>query len=105
MPTVSISVSAGDVITCSPDPVNVSGSNVTITFNLQASGYRFASSGAIVVPSPASQFPNASITVMSNQVTLLDVNSDANTYKYNVNLVRTSDNAPVSVDPTIKNGQ
>ncbi|HEV8692004.1 MAG TPA: hypothetical protein VGQ91_17000 [Ideonella sp.] len=106
MPNVSISVSTPGGISCSPDAVPAGTSpNVTITFTLQTTGYRFASSNAIVVPSPSNQFPSPSITVSSNQVTLFDVNSDQNTYKYVVNLVRTSDNQPLSVDPTILNGQ
>jgi len=105
MPTVSVSVSSPGVIHVTPDPVGVSGSNATLTFNLLSSGYSFASSNAIVVPEPASQFPNASVTVSATQATLLDVNSDSNTYKYVVHLVRNSDNQPLSLDPAIENGK
>lgn len=105
MPTVSVSVSSPGTIHVSPDPVGVSGSNTTITFNLLSSGYSFASSNAIVVPQPGSQFPNPSTTVSATQATLLDVNSDANTYKYVVHLVRNSDNQPLSLDPAIENGK
>ena len=102
MPNVSVSVSSVGVISCTPDPVPVSGGNATITFTLGSSGYTFPSSNAIVVPSPANQFPNPSVSVASNIATLLDVNSDSNSYKYVVHLIRTSDNQPLSLDPTIE---
>lgn len=105
MPSVSISVSSSGIISCSPDPVPVSGSNATISFNLQTSGYTFPASNAIVVPAPSNQFPSPSISVASNIATLLDVNSDSNSYKYVVHVIRTSDNEPLSLDPTIENGQ
>jgi hypothetical protein len=105
MPTVSVSVSSPGTIHVSPDPVGVSGPNATITFNLMSSGYSFASSNAIAVPQPGSQFPNPSTTVSATQATLFDLNSDSNSYKYVVHLVRNSDNQPISLDPTIENGK
>jgi hypothetical protein len=104
MPSVSISVSSAGIISCTPDPIPVSGGNATITFNLQSTGYAFPASNAIVVPAPSNQFPNPSTTVSATQATLHDVNSDANPYKYVVHLIRTSDNTPLNLDPTIENG-
>ena len=69
------------------------------------SGYSFACSNAIVVPEPASQFPNCSVTLSATQATLLDVNSDSKTYKYVVHLLRNSDNQPQSLDPASENGK
>lgn len=105
MATVNVSVSSMGIISCSPDPVPVSGSNTTITYNLLTSGYKFPGTSAVVVSNPGSQFPNGSVTASSILVTLLDVNSDSNSYKYTVNLIRTSDNSPLSLDPTIENGR
>lgn len=105
MPTVSVSVSSIGAIACSPDPVPVSGADATITFNLVTSGYTFPASGAIVVPAPSNQFPNPSSTVSSTTATLFDVNSDSNTYKYVVRVIRSSDNVPLDVDPLIENGK
>lgn len=105
MAIVNVSVSSMGIISCSPDPVPVSGSNATITYNLLTAGYKFPGTSAVVVTNPGSQFPNGSVTASSILVTLLDVNSDSNSYKYTVNLVRTSDNAPLSLDPTIENGR
>jgi hypothetical protein len=105
MPSVSVSVSSPGVITVNPDSVPVSGPDQTITFNLLSSGYSFRSSNAVVVPQPASQFPNPSSTVSATQATLFDVNSDSNSYKYVVHLVKNSDGSPLSLDPTIQNGQ
>jgi hypothetical protein len=105
MPIVNVSVSSTGMISCSPDPVPVSGANATITFNLHTSGYAFPSNAAIVVSNPGSQFPNPSTTASSILVTLFDVNSDSNSYKYTVTLVNTSDNSQLSLDPTIENGR
>lgn len=105
MPTVNISVSAPGIINVSPDPIPVSGANATITFNLLTSGYHFPSSNAVVVPQPGSQFPNPATTVSPTSATLFDANTDANSYKYVVHLVRTSDNQPLNLDPIIENGQ
>ncbi len=105
MTTVNVSVSSTGIISCSPDPVPVNGSNATITFNLHTSGYAFPSNAAVVVSNPGSQFPNPSVTASSILVTLLDVNSDSNRYKYTVHLVNTADNSPLSLDPTIENGR
>jgi hypothetical protein len=105
MPTVSVSVSSTGIIHCSPDPVPVSGQNATITFDLATAGYAFAASNAVVVPSPASQFPNPSSTVSPTTATLFDANTDSNPYKYVVHLVRLSDSEPLSLDPTIENGK
>lgn len=104
MPNVSVSVSTTGIV-CSPDPVPVSGAGATITFNLTSSGYSFRANNAIVVPAPSNQFPNPSSTVSATQATLYDVNSDANSYKYVVHLVRDSDNQPLEVDPIIENGK
>lgn len=105
MPTVSVSVSTVGVIACNPDPVPVSGANATLTFNLVSSGYTFPANGAIVVPAPSNQFPDPSSTVSSTTATLFDVNSDSNSYKYVVRVIRSSDNQPLDLDPTVENGK
>lgn len=105
MPTVSVSVSTLGIISCSPDPVPVSGANATLTFNLVSTGYNFPANGAIVVPAPSNQFPNPSQTVSSTTATLFDVNSDSKNYKYVVRVIRSSDNQPLDLDPTIENGK
>ncbi|HJV71281.1 hypothetical protein [Ideonella sp.] len=104
MPNVTVNVSSIGVVSCTPDPVRVSGSNATITFNLANADYSFAATNAIVVPQPASQFPNPATTVSANTATLFDANTDSNHYKYVVHLVKNSDNEPLSFDPTIENG-
>jgi len=45
------------------------------------------------------------VTASSILVTLLDVNSDSNSYKYTVNLIKTADNSALNLDPTIENGR
>jgi hypothetical protein len=104
MPNVTVSVATGGII-CNPDPVPVSGADATITFTLATPGYNFPASNAIVVPAPSNQFPNPSVTVTPTTATLLDKNTDDKKYKYIVNLVRTSDNQPLDVDPIIENGK
>lgn len=105
MPNVTVNVSSVGIVSCSPDPVPVSGANATITFNLANPDYSFAASNAIAVPQPGSQFPSPSTTVSATTATLFDANTDSNRYKYVVHLVKNSDNAPLSFDPTIENGQ
>jgi len=105
MPTVTVNVSTVGAVSCTPDPVPVSGPNATITFNLANSNYSFAANSAIAVPQPASQFPNPSTTVSPTTATLFDANTDSNRYKYVVRLVKNSDNSPLVFDPTIENGQ
>ncbi len=102
---VTVSVSAIGVVSCSPDPVPVSGPDATISFNLVSAGYAFPGSLAIVVPQPSNQFPDPSVTVSPTLATLFDANTDANRYKYVVRLVRTADNEPISFDPMIENGK
>lgn len=105
MANVNVSVSATGGISCSPDPVQISGSNVTINFNLQTAGYQFAPSNAIVVTNPGSQFPSPSWNSSTGLAAhLVDVNSDNNAYKYTVALVKVSTGQTLSLDPTIENG-
>ena len=102
---VTVSVSATGIISCSPDPVPVSGANATIAFSLPTAGYAFPASAAIVVSNPASQFPYAAVTASSTMVTLFDNNTDQNSYKYTVHLRNLADNSDMSFDPTIENGR
>jgi hypothetical protein len=102
---VTVSVSSSGVVSCSPDPVGVSGADALIAFTLASPGYAFPSSNAITVTSPASQFPYGPWTSSSTAASLFDVNSDSNTYKYTVHLIRLSDSHPIAYDPTIENGK
>jgi hypothetical protein len=90
--------------TCSPSPAPVTVPNSTITFTLTAPvGWEFPDAGAVVVPSPADQFPDPSVTQPGNLVaTLFDVNSDTNEYTYTVHVQQGS--TKVKHDPLIKNG-
>ncbi|MFO1337194.1 MAG: hypothetical protein U1F53_03005 [Burkholderiaceae bacterium] len=107
MTTVNVSVTVDSTghIVCSPDPVPVSGANALINFQLQSSGYAFASTNPVVVPSPANQFPYGPWCPSSSQACLFDANTDSNSYKYVVHLVNLSDSQPLSVDPVIENGK
>ncbi|WP_374567295.1 hypothetical protein [Ideonella sp.] len=105
MATVTVSVSSTGIISCSPDPVPVSGANATITFNLATSGYAFLANNTVVVSNPASQFPYPSSTSSTHLATLFDANTDSNSYKYTVHLTNTADNSTLSLDPTIENGR
>lgn len=105
MNTVNVSVSTTGLISCTPDPVPISGSNVNIIFNLLTTGYSFRNNAAVVVSNPGSQFPNPSVTASSILVNLFDANSDAKKYKYTVHLVNDSSGESLSLDPTIENGR
>ena len=100
---VNVSVSAGQV-SCAPDPAKVSAANVLIVFDLQTAGYAFPATSAVVVMSPASQFPYPSWTISPGCAALLDIDGDTNTYNYTVNVVDLSSGNTISVDPIIKNG-
>ncbi|WP_374673442.1 hypothetical protein [Ideonella sp.] len=106
MPTVTVTVSATGRITCTPDPVPVSGADQTISFVLETSTYRFPTANAVVVKTaPNSQFPQPAQTEATQLVTLFDANTDALTYDYTVRVVRKSDNAELELDPSIENGK
>lgn len=103
--TVNVTVDATGNIVCTPNPVPISGANALISFQLQTSGYAFASSNPVVVVSPANQFPYGPWSPSSGQVCLYDANTDSNRYKYWVHLINLSNSQPLSVDPVIENGK
>lgn len=102
---VTVSVNSMGQVCCSPDPAPVSGTNALITFNLATSGYAFPSNNAITVINPESQFPYGPWNISSASVGLFDANTDENSYKYTVHVIRLSDNTTLEYDPMIENGK
>ena len=100
---VSVILDADGKLCCTPDPVVATGRNVHLTFSLQAAGYTFPREEAIVVQQPGTQFPEPSITKHADTAVLRDKNTQAGYFKYNVNLVRSSDGQRVVIDPGISN--
>jgi hypothetical protein len=104
---VTVSVDPTGLIVCSPDPVPVSGQDVTLKFKLTTAGYQFPDEHAIVV-APAHRgrsFPNPSRTVTADVATLEDVDlrKRKNPIPYTVHLLDKASGKRLSVDPTIKN--
>lgn len=106
MPTVTVTVSATGRITCTPDPVPVSGADQTISFVLETTTYRFPTTNAVVVKTaPNAQFPHPAQTEATQLVTLFDANTDNLTYNYTVRVVRNADEEGFELDPSIENGK
>lgn len=101
---VNVSVDSSGAISCSPDPANLSGSNVLVVFRLDTPGYAFPENNAVVVSNPGSQFPYPSWTAYPGYAVLFDLDGDDNSYSYTVSVVDLSTGRTLSVDPTIKNG-
>lgn len=101
---VSVSVSAGDTIVCTPDPINVKAGQQAIEFTLVTPGYVFRKQNAIVVSNPGRDFPRPSVTSDSGtKATLRDRDLDSLQYKYTVYLREVSTGRVISVDPVIQN--
>lgn len=101
---VTVSVSAGDTIVCSPDPVDVKAGQGAIEFTLVTPGYVFRRKDAIVVSHPGRDFPRGSVTSDSGtKATLRDRDLDRLEYKYTVYLKEVSTGRIISVDPVIRN--
>ncbi len=101
---VTVSVSAGDTIVCTPDPVDVKAGQEAIEFTLVTPGYVFRKQNAIVVSNPGRDFPRPSITSDSGtKATLRDRDLDSLEYKYTVYLKEVATGRIISVDPVIRN--
>ena len=102
---VTVKVDAGGTITCVPDPVPVKGRNVLLHFVLQADGYVFPQSDAIVIDPPSPQFPQASRTLPPSDTTatLLDLNTMAGDFKYTVAVQDVGTGKRIELDPMIRN--
>jgi hypothetical protein len=100
---VSVTVATDGTITCTPDPVNVSASNVMIAFSLDTPGYVFPDSGAIVGNIEGGQFPYASWTVKPQLAGLLDLNTANGLFEYTVNVVNSTTGQQFSLDPGVQN--
>ncbi len=102
--TVAPDPNGGVIITCSPNPVPVTKVSTLISFNLDTRGYRFATTNAIALDTPAPDFPYASWTLTPTSASLYDLCNDNDLFKYTVNIVDVITDATYSVDPEIKNG-
>jgi hypothetical protein len=91
--------------TCSPDPIKPQGIGANIKFMLQADGYSFRASNAIVVENPADQFPDPSETKDAKTAKLRDENTQRGRFKYSVFLTQDGTGATVEIDPTIDNDE
>ena len=100
---VKVDVDAAGKMSCLPALLNVSGSDVLITFHLQNSDWIFPDTGAVVVCNGGSQFPIPSWTVNRKQAALLDCDSAEGTFSYTVTVQHAGTGRRISLDPTIKN--
>ena len=100
---VLVTVDRNEQVRCTPDPVNVSGTNVLIAFRLLTEGYAYPDQDAIVVTNPGSTFPYASWTLNPQLATQLDVDNADGDFSYTVNVVQVASGRHLSVDPTIRN--
>ncbi len=94
-------------VSCIPDQANLpSTPGVTLTFTLTApAGWVFKPTNAVVVASPGTQFPSASVTSADGMsCTLFDANTDSNLYTYTAFVVKAGTSDEVAYDPAIKNG-
>jgi hypothetical protein len=104
---VTVSPHGGATCTCAPVQADLpSLPGVTLSYTLNApTGWVFPTSGAVVVASPADQFPDPSITAPDGMsATLFDANTDSNLYNYTVCVVKTATGETCRHDPAIKNG-
>lgn len=100
---VVVNVDAAGTISCVPAELNVSGSDVLITFALNSSDWVFPDSGAVVVSNGGSQFPIPSWTLNRKQAALLDCDNSPGSFSYTVTVQHASTGHQRSIDPTIKN--
>jgi len=99
-----VTVDDSGTIHCNPEPLPARGNNAVLKFDLLTSGYVFPDSGAIVVTSPGTQFPDPSQT-QPNKTTvhLSDRNDQRGDFKYTVIVKRVSDGQLIEHDPIIQN--
>ena len=100
---VMVNVDAAGNMTCVPDELDVSGSEVLITFHLNGNDWAFPDTEAVVVSDGGSQFPIPSWTVHKKQAALLDCDNTPGSFSYTVTVEHTSTGHRRSLDPTIKN--
>lgn len=95
--TVSIT---NNVISVTPDPLPVRGSNVEVHWDISTAGWTFPSNG-IVIKNPGSEFSDPEVKNNGNRFKWKDKNASVGTYKYAINV--TNGTTPLSLDPTITN--
>lgn len=102
---VIVKVDADGKPTCTPAILSVSAPSVDLLFILQATGYVFPASNAVVVTNPGTQFPNGSQTVppANTRATLYDANTLPGDFAYTVTVQHVASGQQSSVDPTIRN--
>ena len=101
---VNVSVQPDGQISCDPEQLVVTGSDVHIAFVLEGAGWIFPATGAVVVQGSSSlQFPQPSKTVADRLVTLLDLNSMAGIFSYQVYVQNAITGVMRHTDPTIRN--
>ncbi|HEV8315617.1 MAG TPA: hypothetical protein VGQ23_21355 [Burkholderiaceae bacterium] len=102
---IAVTVDASGNVACNPDPVPVRGSNATLRFEVQTTGYAFPDNDAVIVSDPGTQFPDPSHTQgpSNTSATLHDNNTTAGSFKYTVTVKRLSDGQLIPYDPTILN--
>ena len=106
---VYVTVNQHGVATCTCAPTQADllpPPGVTLTYTLTApTGWVFPDTGAVIVPLPANQFPDPSVTASGGMsATLFDENTDGHSYAYTVCVVKTGTTESVLHDPVIKNG-
>ena len=100
---VLVTVDAAGTITCAPAQLDVSGTDVLITFLLSGSDWIFPDTGAVVVSNGGSRFPIPSWTVNKKQAALLDCDTAAGSFSYTVTVQHAVTGRTRSIDPTIRN--
>lgn len=100
---VFVTVSGSGVVTTTPEPVIVTGSNVLINFRLVTEGWVFPDVDAITVDNPGPTFPHACWPIGPQSVGLLDTVQTKADFKYNVTVVHQATGQALHFDPTIRN--
>jgi hypothetical protein len=100
---VNVSVQPDGQISCDPELLVVTGADVQIAFVLNASGWIFPATGAVVVQGSSLQFPQPAKTVTDRLVTLVDRNSVPGTFSYQVYVQNANTGVVRHIDPTIRN--
>jgi hypothetical protein len=99
---VSVTIDSSGNPVCTPDPLYVGSTNVLVYATLDATGYTFPDTGALVITGAPPDFPYQSWTVKPQLAALLDLGHNSGDYGYTVYV-----NGPSGVrkvDPVIKNG-
>jgi hypothetical protein len=99
---VSVTIDGNGNPVCNPDPVYVNQNNVLVYATLDAAGYTFPDSGALVISGTQPDFPYQSWTVKPQLAALLDLRNNLGDFSYTVTVNGPSGSR--SVDPVIRNG-